>query len=335
MKKIPLKHLTRETLFALAALGFMLVIIILSALANAGFDPEKIDKGRLITNTIMNAIITISAMVAFVPVGVSNTKQRTNKDGSNGRYLQDFYDYNEIRTKIEPRRLVFNQWHQLQYVKETHQKKVTYLLDLGILQAEAILKLDRQQIVELEKPQCYVIDGEKVFFKSLTPLQVKACLRAIDGKINVHKLSDYYFLYPDGKGSKSFYDQAYYESKRERNAMVGKIIYHVALGFLTTCVFTGLDANWKDLAEDPNAAYNAFITMISRVFNAVSSSFWGTMIGQEHVYMLCYYLTGRTQFLQAFDADKDFVPVSIEEEAKQEYIERVKDETLLLGNSHE
>jgi hypothetical protein len=59
------------------------------------------------------------------------------------------------------------------------------------------------------------------------------------------------------------------------------------------------------------------------------------MIGQEHVYMLCYYLTGRTQFLQAFDADKEFVPVSIEDEAKQEYIERVKDETLLLGNSHE
>lgn len=333
MQKAMLKHITKEMGFALAALGFMLIIIVLTALANAGFNPEQIDKGKLITNLIMNSIITITATIVFIPVGVINTKQRVNPDGSNGRYLQDFYEYSEIRQKIEPRRIVFNQWHQQQYLKELYQKKVTYLLDLGIEQAEQIMLLDRSQIVSLDKPQCFTIEGEKYFFKSLTPIQIKGCLRAISGKINVHKLSDFYFLYPDGKGTKSFYDQAYYETKRERNAMTIKIIYHITLGILTTCVFTGLDANWKDFAENPNAAFNAFITMVSRIFNAISSAFWGSMMGQEHVYMLCYYLTGRTQFLKSFDADKDFIPVSVEDQAKQEYIERVKEETLRLGNS--
>ena len=71
-------------------------------------------------NALINAAITIFGVVAALPAGIVATKQRVNPDGSEGRYLQEFLEYNEIRQKIEPRRLAFSQWHNAQHIKNTN-----------------------------------------------------------------------------------------------------------------------------------------------------------------------------------------------------------------------
>lgn len=310
-----MKNASREMLFVVLSFILMLLVIVLTSVAHAGLNPARIFTVETLSNVILNAVITIFGTVASLPAGIATTKNRRGADGSKGRYLQEFFLYNTIRQQIEPRRQLFAQWHYQQYLKECHDKKVSYLLERGVQQAELILHLDREQIKTLLQPQMFEIEGTEVYFKALTALQVNTCLKVCDGKVTVRKLSDYYFLYANGKGNKSFYDQAYDETRDENTALISNLIVRIFTGFMTTCILTGLVV---DVMQDANVL-QICINMVVRILGAVMSTAWGFLLGQEHVYKLCYYLNGRTQFLQAFDADRSFVAVSVEDEAKLEY----------------
>lgn len=319
MKKYT-KNITKETMFVGIALLCMILIIVFTSVVNAGLDPTKIFTLENAGNALINAAITIFGVIAAVPAGSVSTKQRKNADGTDGRYLQEFSEYNEIRQKIEPRRLEFSQWHNEQHIKEQTQKCVDYLLSKGILQASNIMKLTIAQVRTLTTSQPITIFGEEIYFKALTDEQIAACVKVLSGKIIVHKLPDYYFLYIDGKSSKTFYDQAYHEAVDENVILVSKLVYRVCTGFIVTCIFTGL------VIHDPEpgtsvtrAVILAIINIVARVFNAVSSTLWGWLLGQEMVYKQCYYINGRTQFLKLFDSDKNFKSVSIEDSARADY----------------
>lgn len=313
----PVKHIAKETIFVFAALVSMCVIIIFTSLVNAGFDIEKVFEKENLSNAIINAAITIFGTVAAVPAGTVATKQRRNPDGTDGRYLQEFNNYNTIRERIEPKRIAFNQWHTIQHRKELQQKKVEYLLSKGILQAEDILKLTKEQVLSLTTSQKCVVDGKELFFKALTEEQLHACLNVLAGKVNVHKLPDFYFLYVDGKSSKSFYDQAYYETRNANISFVVNLLSKIFIGFVITSIFTGLIV--IDRTEDlTNAEFvmKAIIMIAARIFNAISSTLWGWLLGQEMVYTQCYYINGRTQFLELFNNDTTFVVTDLQVQAK-------------------
>lgn len=44
---------------------------------------------------------------------------------------------------------MFAQWHHAQFLNEFRSKRVNYLLERGIMQAEDILELSREQILDL------------------------------------------------------------------------------------------------------------------------------------------------------------------------------------------
>ena len=316
----PVKHIAKETVFVFAALISMCVIIVFTTLVNAGFDIEKVFEKENLSNAIINAAITIFGTVAAVPAGIVATKQRKNDDGSPGRFIQEFNSYNTIREKIESKRVAFNQWHAAQHRIELHQKKVEYLLSKGILQAEDILKLTKEQVLSLTTSQRCIVDGEEMFFKALTEEQVNACLWVLAGHVNVHKLPDFYFLYVDGKSSKSFYDQAYYETRNANISFIVNLLSKIFIGFVITSIFTGLVI--IERTEDlTNAEFvmKAIIMIAARVFNAVTSTLWGWLLGQEMVYTQCYYINGRTQFLELFNNDRDFVAVDLQTQAKADF----------------
>lgn len=316
----PVKHVAKETMFVFAALACMCIIIVFTSLVNAGFDIEKVFEKENISNAIINAAITIFGTVAAVPAGIVATKQRRNPDGSLGRYLQEFNGYNTIRQKIEPKRLAFNQWHTLQHRKELHQKKVEFLLSKGVLQAEDVLKLSLDQVKTLTTSKKFSIDNVDTFFKALTQEQIAACIFVLSGKVNVHKLPDFYFLYVDGKSSKSFYDQAYYETRNANMSFAVNLISKIFTGFVITSIFTGLVIIEKtDGVSNAEFIMRAIIMIAARIFNAVTSTLWGWLLGQEMVYTQCYYINGRSQFLELFDNDRSFTAVDLQTEAKQAF----------------
>lgn len=317
------KHIAKETLFVGIALLCMVVIIVFTSIVNAGLDPAKMFTRENAGNALINAAITIFGVVSAIPAGVVSTKQRRNPDGSAGRYLQEFSEYNEIRQKIEKRRLDFNQWHNCQHIKEQTQKCVDYLLSKGILQAQEIMLLTIQQVRMLTTSKPIEVGKRQIYYKALTNEQISACVKVLSGKIIVHKLPDYYFLYVDGKSSKTFYDQAYHESIDENLTLIAKLVYRICTGFIITCIFTGLII----YEPDPNmttskAVIIAIINIVARIFNAVSSTLWGWLLGQETVYRQCYYINGRTQFLKLFDSDVTFKSIDVERLAREEYEEQ-------------
>lgn len=311
-------YVSKETLFVFAALICMCVIIVFTSLVNAGFDLEKVFEKENLSNAIINAAITIFGTVAAVPAGTVATKQRRNSDGSLGRYIQEFNAYNVVREKVESKRLAFNQWHNAQHLKELHQKKVDTLLENGIIQAEAILKLTCDQVKTLTTSQRFEVDGDTIYVKGLTNDQIKVCLDVIAGKVNVHKLPDFYFLYVDGKSSKSFYDQAYYETREANTTLIVNLVTKIFIGFVITSIFTGLVILGDEDMSSKEFVMKAIIIIAARIFNAITSTLWGWLLGQELVYKQCYYINGRTQFLELFLNDTEFKPLSIEEQAREE-----------------
>lgn len=314
------KIFAKESLFVILSFCCMLLIIFVTSIANAGLDPSKLWTTENLSNALINISITIFGIVSAVPSGTVATKQRIGPDGVPGRYVQDFISYNEIRTKIEPKRFKFGQWHHAQFLEENKSKKVNYLQERGIQQAEEILDLDREQILNLEKSQMFEVNGMQRYYKALSINQIIACLRVYDGRVIVHKLSDFYFLYIDGKGKRSFYDQAYYQSQDERFTFFSKLIFKIFIGFVITSIFASFVVQYH-AADEVNAAlvFKIMLTILTRVFNALSSTMWGYLIGQETVYKKCYYINGKTQFLQSFDSDESFKYRDLQEIAAEEY----------------
>lgn len=313
------KHAAKETMFVGFSITCMVVLVFITSIADANLDPTKIFTSKNYSNLLIGAAITVFGTIVSIPLGITETKTRINPDGSNGRYIQEFNAYNFIRQKIEERRFMFNQWHHEQYLKELKSKQLNYLLERNIFQAEDILELSREQILTLRDSQTYIVNGEPVPFKALSKKQIEACLKVYDGYITVHKLPDFYFLYVDGKSKRSFYDQAYYEAKDESWTLISKLAYKLFLGFVITCIFTGLVLDMTSV-ESLTAQYiiRTIFTVITRLFNVFTSVCWGFLMGQEHAYQQCYYINGKTQFLQTFDTDKDFVYKSVRQMAKDE-----------------
>ena len=320
MSRSPLKKSTKEFASVIASIVCMLAISIVTAFANAGLDPSKLWTGENITNMCLNAAITLFGTIVAIPLGVVQTKQLTTPDGTPGRFLSAYAAYQKIRSAIENRRTVFNQWHCAQHKKEQYQKCVNYLLSRNIEQAELIMKLSREQILKLTTSQKFTIEGQECYFKALTHAQIRACNDVLSGKVVVHKLPDFYFLYIDSKGKDTFYDQAYSEARDNAVYLVTRLAYKVFIGFVITSIFTSLIIS--KLSEDVTTreyVIKVVVTIFARLFNAISSVYFGFQIGQEQVYRQCYYINGKTQFLELFDKDTTFKAVDVQELAKQEY----------------
>ena len=313
------RRFQKETALVFASIACMSIIIIFTSLANAKFDFEKAFADENMSNALISAALTVFGTLVSVPAGKSETKLRVNPDGSPGRYIQEFNDYNEVRELVEPKRIAFNQWHSLQHRKELTQKRIEYLLSRGVLQAEDILKLTVEQVTKLTTSQTFTIQKETLYFKALSKAQIKACVKVLEGKVTVHKLPDFYFLYVDGKSSKSFYDQAYYEKRVANAILAGKLAYKIFIGFAIVSVFTGLAVTPNSELTTAEYIMQAAINITARLFSTITSAFWGWMLGQELAYRECYYINGKTQFLRLFHSDTSFEEIDLQEQAKTEY----------------
>ena len=320
MGRAPFKHAAKEFGSVVAAVLCLLAVSLVTAFANAGLDPSKLLTAENITNMALNAATTIFGVIVAVPLGTVYTKQLTTANGSPGKYISVYTAYVKIRTAIENKRLAFSQWHSQQHLNEQRQKCINYLLEKNVEQASEVMKLSREQILQLTTSQKFTIDGEELYFKALTHEQIRACNDVLSGKVTVHKLPDFYFLYAEGKSNATFYDQAYNQTRDNAIFLISRLAYKIFIGFVITSIFTSLViSKLSDDIATREYVIKALVTVFARLFNAISSVYWGFQIGQEQVYRQCYYISGKTQFLELFDADVTFAPKSLQELAKEDY----------------
>jgi hypothetical protein len=302
--RTPLKHAARELGSVVAALMCLLAVSVVTAFANTGLDLTKLFTSENTTHLCLNAITTIFGVIVTIPLGIVCTKQLTSDTGAPGKYLSAYAAYDKIRKLVEPRQKAFSEWHSAQHLIEQRQKCLNYLLSRNIEQATDILKLSREQVLKLTTSQTFDVDGKQILFKALTHEQIRACIDVLSGRVVVHKLPDFYFLYIDGKAHSTFYDQAYTQARDDALFLIVRLGYKMFVGFVITSVLTSLviTKTSPDITTQ-EFVFRALVTVFANVFNAVSSAYWGFQIGQEQVYRQCYYINGKTQFLELFDAE--------------------------------
>lgn len=301
----------KEVALASTSVIVLILVTILTSFITCGFDVEKMFSGENAFNLITNASITVMGIVSSLPLGIVLTKQRMNPDGTHGRYLQEHAAFHDIRKRIEPKRKHFGQWHTEQYLKECREKQFNYLLKHNILQPEYILQLSVSQVKSLTVSRWFKIDGKKLCINALSEKQIAACVKVLEGGVQVQKLPDFYFLYIDNESNLSFYDAAYTERKDEAKTIFVKIISKVALGFIISCILTGFMHDLKNVEFTKTYILTAVLLMLIRIFNALTSVYAGISAGQEVVYKKCYYINGKTQFLRSFDTDTSFDPTKV------------------------
>ena len=312
------KHVSKEIITIVFTIVLTIIVTILTTISGAGFDISQLSATEVYTNIILNTIIVLLVTVVAYPYGKVNTMCKKNPDGSNGRYITAYLNFNTAYAWVKHKLHQFSQWHNKKYNEEVYEKQVRYLSEKGVKQIPLILKLDRTQILSLTTAQEFKIDGETVFVSSLTKKQIKACLKVYDGKITLHKLPDYYFLYVDGKSSSSFYEQAYYERRLENAYVIGNILAKVLFGLIISCVLTSLIID--SMVFDSLTMLKIFTNLTSRILTIGTSLHGGYSIGQNLIYKKCYYIDGKSQILTEFSDDKEFVYQDPQILAKQEYL---------------
>ena len=303
--------MTKDLLYIVLTLTIVIAMNVLSTLAGGEFDFDNFSEPEFWSNLLLNLSIVLVCTTTAIPYGISSTKL-------GGRYLNDYQGFLTVFDRIKIKLHLFSQWHTAKYDRELYDKQIKYLVSKGIKQADLIMQLDLSDLDNLENPYMKEINGQEVYFSSLTKKQIKACRKVFSGRVSIKKLPDYYFLYVEGKSGSTFYEQASAEKMSERMYLVGNVCSKIAYGFAFTCIWTGLvmDAYIYDNTE----LAKIIVNMLARIYSAVHSIFNGINIGQGYVYKTCYYINGKTQILEEFDSDNSIQYKDAQELAKEEYL---------------
>lgn len=317
MNSKPKKKMNRKTLLSLVSIFFILCVIIVSTCFNAGLDPSKWLSAEYLSTLLITLSIAVFGMISAT--GLGDSYYRTNEVGL---FKKVYDDYNTSRIKITPVLDKFTAWNDRLYKVEHHSKIIRFLkVDYGIKQAEQILKLDRTQIPLLDNPNKFNIEGEEVYFKSLSKEQIDAILMVFDGKIKLKFVHESYYLNAYSKSkTKSMYEQASNQEKAKQKKFVGLIIYRLIVSILIGLIFAGLIV---DKINGDGGAKQMWLNLVSRLFTFFTSMSWGFFIANEMIKDECIFLSYKTRILDTFYLDvavnKTFNPKTEEELAYEEY----------------
>lgn len=307
-----LKKMNRKTVLSLMSIGLILLVIVITTCFSAGIDPDKWFTKDYLSSVLITLSIAIFGMISAT--GLGDNYYKTN---DTGLFVKTYNDFNTERDKINPYIDKFTDWNEHLYWKEYQLKILRYLKhDKGIKQAEAILKLDRKDVVTLTQPQCY----DNVYFKSLTKEQIDSVLLVIDGKIKMAFIHESYFLNAYSKSKhKSMYEQASEQEKTRRKKFLWLVFYRLTLTILIGLIFAGLAIDEAQGATTSQVVLN----LVSRLFTFFTALSWGFYIACEMVKDECVFLAYKIRTLETFYLDvvvnKTFVPKSEEEKAYEEY----------------
>lgn len=305
--------LNRKAILLSISLLFIVVIIAITSLANAGIDPNYWKSEKFIIDTIFTVALVLIGVVIGQAEG--DNFYRNKEDGL---FVSSYNNYNTKRSLIDKLVDKFSDWALNLYRKEYYKKCMRYLFNYnGIKQAELIVRLDRTEVVQLTEPKMFIVDGKERYFNSLTEEQIKAVLDVIDGKIKIKYVADSYFLNAYSKNSdKTMYEQASEQEKAKRKKFIILMMYRVILTVLVGMVFTAFVIDKQE--EGKNTA-QAVLTLFIRYFTLFSSVSWGFFISNDIIKDECIFLdykaTTLNQFYLDVEVNKTFIAKTEEEKA--------------------
>jgi len=306
-------------------LGVLSLMMCLALIAVCSFttfiiDPTQWSSTEFLTNELIIAAIVIMSMVSSMFIGQAGNAQSAKSRISKARsaFLTSLAQVKEKSINA------FRQW--IRKVLEKEDIETIKLRRLRALQIDdtSVIKLEDTQIKELIKPQRY----NGIYYKALTSEQIKGVL---DIKNKREKVSfvepEYYLSVSTLTDSRTVSERAANESKKKGSFLALRLMSKLIMTIITGMIFASLV---RDLAGDVDTA-TAWVRFLTRLWSMISSAFMGYLLGVQMNDIDAEYVEMRTSVHYRFLKDSTFKALTQQEEAKQEYVERVKKEQVLVG----
>lgn len=324
------KTVNKKVLLGIFSILMCMGLIIVSSFVPFFIDPRQWQTKQFLTDELIISAIVIMSMVSVMFIGQASNAQNENSRIAKSRVKF----FSSLDTVIQKGINSFRQWirkvlqpEDIQIIKERR------LRNLG-LDDVMILELDEIQLRELSKAaQRYPIenadnerDRKGRYFKKITTEQYKNLLKMRRNDMNLRFVEpEYYLSVKNLTDTRTVSERAVNEGKKKRFFLSSSIISKLLLTIVSAMIFASLV---RDLSTSVDQAA-AWAKFISRMWAMISSSFMGYIVGTQMNDIDAEYIEMRIQVHTRYLQDRNFKPMSQQEEAKQEFVERVKQEQVL------
>lgn len=320
----------RKVLLGIFSILMCLGLIIVCSFSRYIIDPSQWQTNEFLTDELIISAIVIMSMVSVMFIGQSSNAQ--NEKSRIAKARVKFFE--SLKDVIAKGINAFRQWiKKVMQPEDIEIIKERRLRNLGIDDV-LILELDDVQLKELsQSAQRFAIptakneeDKKGRYFKKITEEQYKGLITLKKKEYRIKFVEpEYYLSVKNLTDTRTVSERAVNEGKKKRWFLSVSIFSKLVLTIVSAMIFASLV---RDLTTpyDSAAAWGKFF---SRVWAMISSSFMGYIVGIQMNEIDAEYIEMRIQTHTRYMQDKDFKPLSQQEEAKQEFVERVKKEQVL------
>ena len=306
-------------------LGVAALICCVATIALCSFFPFIIDPSRWQTKEFLTDELIISAICVFSIVCVMFIGQASNAQNPGSNIAKARVRFSESLPKVSKDVNAFSQWvRKVLQPGDIRAERERILLKAGI-EDVSVLDLTEAEIASLVGlPQKY---GDR-FYKAITKQQAKAILSAKRFKMRL--VDPQYYLSCSNAGGEFTVSRKSGSEARKKGTLLSfsiasKILLTVAIGM----IFASLAFDMSSGAGGSQAS--AWMKFAARMSAMATSSFMGFLIGSQMNDIDADYVNIRCLVHDMFLQDRDFKPESQREEARGEFAERVRAETLRIG----
>ena len=310
------KYMNRKIL-----LGSISIILCVALIAVCSFIPlivrPKLDNIFWINEALIVAI-TIFSLISAMFIGQASNAQdeRSNLAKARASFLETIKKIININA--------FSQWiKKVMQPNDVNAVKERKMREVGI-EDYSVLDLEYAEIKSLlETPQKY--NGR--FYKGISKRQINALLKIKRNGVNVSLVEPDYYLYAKSiSDNRTITERSSKEGIKKSLFLTRSIIFKVLITLVVAVIIALFAIGDK---SDPNWWKEAILQFIARLWALVSSSFMGYIVGCQVNDIDASYIEMRIVVQNMFLQDKEFKPIDTQEEAKQEFVERLKKEQVL------
>ncbi len=293
----------------------VLAIIVVSSFWPFIFDPSRVGTKEFITDQMIIMAITIVATISMMFISQASNAQNPNSEIAKAKV--------EFKKSIEKivEHTVFFQWIK-RVLQQNDRKDIAEkgMLKLGV--DFKVWDLSDDEIRSLTVAQKF----GNTFYKPLTKQQIKGVFEL---KKRVKKIKfvspNYYTSYRSLMSDKNLSEIASSENAKKISTIIFHLSLKIILTFIGAAILTSLV---RDMAQEGGSSAQAWMRFLARMFAFITSNFLGYMLGCKLNDLDAFYIIKRVEAHTLYLEDKTFKPV---DEAKEAFIERVKEEQVLIG----
>ena len=322
------KQINKKTILGLGAFVCLIGIVALCSFFPFAIDPTRWQTTEFLSDELIIVAIIVFAMICWMFIAQSSNAKNPKSQIAQAKvkFLGGVIDGRKVEGSVEQiykgQISQFKQWvKQVLQPRDMQTARERIVLHAGVEDVKVLELTDNEIAGLVGTPQKY---GDR-FYKSITKKQCKEIIRA---KRMRFKLVDpsYYLSCSKLASEKTATEQSSEELKKKTVLLTWTVASRIVFTVLVGMIFMSLV---YDSASGVGPA-KAWMKFLSRMFSLLTSSFMGYLVGCQMNDIDAYYIELKCSIHDEFKQDKSFKPKGQQELAKEEFIDRVKKENVLM-----